>query len=120
MRILWSIPLLWALSARADDGAAIRKAVAAFNDPRQRASVLAADSDLDGLPRYRGPELSQVYFEVTAVRFVTPGVAVVDAAGSQYGSLIVKRSLPAVFVFKKEGEEWRVAVLRVVRVDGPF
>src|SRR5579864_5999159 len=98
MRILWSIPLLWALSARADDGAAIRKAIAAFNEPHQRASVLAPDADLDDLSRYRGPELSQVYFEAKAVRFVTSDVSVVDAAGSQYGSLVMKRSLHAVFV----------------------
>jgi len=113
MRMLWSIPLLWTLCARADDGDAVRKAIARFNDPHQRHSVLTPDADLDSLSRYRGPEVSQVYFEVKAVRFVTPDVAVVDAAGSQYGSLIMKRSLRAVFVLKKEGDGWRVAVLRV-------
>jgi hypothetical protein len=113
MRILWWIPLLWSLSARADDGAAVRKAIAAFNDPRQRASVLAPDADLDGLSRYRGPELSPVYFEVKAVRFVTPDVAVVDVAGSQYGTLVVKRSLAALFVLKNAAGVWRVAVLRL-------
>jgi len=111
--MLWSIPLLWTLCARADDGDAVRKAIARFNDPHQRQSVLTLDADLDDLSHYRGPEVSQVYFEVKAVRFVTPDVAVVDAAGSQYGSLIVKRSLRAVFVLKKEAGEWRVAVLRV-------
>ena len=115
VRMLWAIPLLWTLCARADDGAAVRKVITAFNDPHQRQSVLMPDADLDSLSRYRGPEMSQVYFEVKAVRFVAPDVAVVDAAGSQYGSLTIKRSLRAVFVLKKQGDAWRVAVLRVRR-----
>jgi len=113
MRILWSVPLLWAMCVHADDGDAVRRAVAAFNDPRQRATVAAPGADLDDLSRFRGAELSQVFFETKAVRFVTADVAVVDAAGSQYGSLIMKRSLPALLVLKKEGGAWRVAVLRV-------
>jgi len=113
MRILWCIPLLCAVCARADDSDAVRKTIARFNDPRERASVLAPGADLGGLSRFQGPELSQVYFEFKALQFVTPDVALVDTAGSQYGSVVVKRSLPALFVLKKQGGEWRVAIVRL-------
>jgi hypothetical protein len=92
---------------------AIRQAIATFNNPRERASVLARDADIAPLDRFAGQEVSPVYFEATAIRLVTPDVAFVDAAASQFGSLILKRTTPAVFVLKREGGAWRISVMRI-------
>jgi hypothetical protein len=113
MKVLW---LLWlAIGARGDeagDRAAVQKTLAAFNDSHLRAEVLAAGADVSALDRYSGPEVSQMYFELKAVRFVTPEVALADATGSQYGTLIMKRSVPALFVLRKEAGTWHVVLLR--------
>lgn len=102
-----------AWAAEPADSQAIRKAIATFNDPRERATVLARDADLSPLDRFAGQEVSQVYFEATAIRLVTPDVAFVDTTASQFGSLIVKRTLPAVFVLKREAGIWRISVMRI-------
>jgi hypothetical protein len=75
--------------------------------------VLASDADIASLDRFAGPEKSQVFFEATAIRLVTPDVAFVDTTGSQFGSLIMKRTIPAVFVLKREAGAWHIAVLRI-------
>jgi hypothetical protein len=110
--------ILLALAARAwaadpADNEAIRKAIATFNDPHERATVLARDADLSPLDRFAGQEVSQIYFEAKAIRFVTADVAFVDAAASQYGSTILKRSMHAAFVMKREGGAWRISVMRI-------
>ena len=108
--------LLLAAGARAaepDASEAIRKAIATFNHPHERATVLARDADLSPLDRFAGQEVSPVYFEATAIRLVTPDVAFVDATATQFGSLIVKRTTPAVFVLKREAGAWRIAVMRI-------
>ena len=92
---------------------AIRKAIATFNDPHKRATVLAPGANIAPLGRLAGQEVSQVYFEANAIRFVTPDVASVKASASQYGSLILKRTIPVVFVLKREGGAWRISVLRI-------
>ena len=92
---------------------AIRKAIASFNHASERAGVLARDADIPPLDRYAGKEISQVYFEPTAIRLVTPDVAFVDATASQFGSVILKRSCPAMFVLKREGGVWRISVMRI-------
>jgi ketosteroid isomerase-like protein len=116
MKAIWGIFLIFGACSWADepaDSEAIRKAIATFNDPHQRATVLARDADLSPLGRFAGQEVSQVYFESTAIRLVTPDVAFVDAAASQYGSTIMKRTMPAVFVLKREGGTWRISVMRL-------
>ncbi len=95
------------------DHEAIRKAIATFNNPHERATVLERDADFSPLDRFAGQEVSQVYFEAKAIRFVTADVAFVDAAASQYGSTIMKRSMRAVFVVKREGGAWRISVMRI-------
>ena len=95
------------------DADAIRKAIATFNDPRLRATVLAPGADVAPLRRLAGQEVSQVYFAATAIRLVTPDVAFVDATGSQYGSVILKRTIPAVFVLKRDGGAWLITVMRM-------
>jgi hypothetical protein len=101
-----------ALLAWADDQA-IRKAIASFNNASERAAVVTRDADIPPLGRYAGPEISQIYFEPTAIRLVTPDVAFVDATASQFGSVILKRSSAAMFVLKREGGVWRISVMRV-------
>jgi hypothetical protein len=95
------------------DSQAIRKAIASFNNASERAAVVARDADIPPLDRYAGQEISQVYFEPTAIRLVTPDVAFVDATASQFGSVILKRSSAAMFVLKREGGVWRISVMRV-------
>ena len=102
-----------AWAGAASDHEAIRKAIAIFNNPRERASVLARDADIAGLEGFAGQEVSQVFFEAKVIRFVTPDVAFVDAVASQFGSVILKRSRPAVFVLKREGGVWRISVMRI-------
>jgi ketosteroid isomerase-like protein len=105
--------LFLVFAAQAADSDAIRKTIATFNHPHERAAVLARDADITPLDRFAGQELSQVYFETTAIRFVTPDVAFVDASASQYGSTIMKRTMPAAFVLKREEGGWRISVLRI-------
>src|SRR5260370_27510059 len=88
------------------DHEAIRKAIATFNNPHERATVLERDADLSPLDRFAGQEVSQVYFEAKAIRFVTADVAFVDAAASQYGSTIMKRSMRAGFAGHARGGAW--------------
>ena len=95
------------------DSEAIRQAIATFNDPHKRATVLAPGANIAPLGRMGGPGVSRVYFEATAIRFVTPDVASVKASASQYGSVILKRTAPAVFVLKREGGVWRISVMRM-------
>jgi hypothetical protein len=116
MKAIWGIFLILgacAWAAEPADSEAIRKAIATFNHPHERATVLARVADLATPDRFAGQEVSQVYFEATTIRFVTPDVAFVDAVASQFGSVIVKRSMQAVFVLKREGGAWRIAVMRI-------
>jgi hypothetical protein len=92
---------------------AIRKAIATFNDPHTRATVLARGADIAPLDRMGGPGVSRVYFEAIAIRFVTPDVAKVKASASQYGSVILKRTMPVLFVLKREAGVWRISVMRI-------
>jgi hypothetical protein len=100
-------------AAQATDEDDIRKVLVAFNDLTQRPHVLTPDADLTPLRHFAGQEVSQVYFEVRSIRLLPPDVAFVDATASQYGSTIMKRSMPAYFVLRKVAGEWRVAVMRV-------
>jgi hypothetical protein len=103
----------FAWADEAADSDAIRKAIASFNNASERAAVLARDADVPRLDRYTGQEISQVYFEPTAIRLITPDVAFVDATASQFGSVILKRSARAMFVMKRESGVWRISVLRI-------
>jgi hypothetical protein len=119
--------------ARADertDQAAIQRVVDALNDYRsgrsQRTSELFTNStglefarlsEIDrGLARADGPwpEVTKPVIAVRSTRFITSDVALVDAANTQYGSIVVKREIPLLLVVKKEAGVWRIAALRVV------
>jgi hypothetical protein len=115
MKALYFLLTLAAI-ASADESAdsqAIRKVIATFNHASERASVLARDADVPPLDRFAGQDVSQVYFEPTAIRLVTPDVAFVDASASQFGSVILKRSTRAMFVLKREGGVWLISVMRI-------
>ncbi len=80
---------------------AVRRAVETFN---ARA--------VPEFPACWAPGQSQMYFEVTAVRF-TPDGAEARANGNRYGSVFLKRTSPAVFHLKQEGGDWKIDALRV-------
>ena len=101
---------LWAGDAA--DSEAIRKVISTFSDRRERATVLAPDADISPLHRSYGLDVSQLYFEVSAIRFVTPDVAFVDASATQFGTLIMKHARPAVFVLKRDAGSWKISVMR--------
>jgi hypothetical protein len=116
MKAVFCLLLAIAALARADentDRQAVRDVIAAFNDLRQRPAVLAPGADIPSLQRFAGPEVSQLYFEAKSIRFVTPDVAFVDAAASQFGTTILKRTLAANFVLRRMDGAWKIAILRV-------
>jgi len=59
-------------------------------------------------------EMTSPRLTIRSIRFVTPDVALVNAASVQYGSNIPVRRIPVLFVLKKEGKDWRIAALRVL------
>jgi hypothetical protein len=99
--------------AAADEETAVRQAIATFNRMSERASVLTRKAQIPDFSRCWQQERSQMYFEPGAVRFVTDGVAVVDASANRYGSMIPKETSPAIFILKKEGADWKIDALRV-------
>jgi hypothetical protein len=58
-------------------------------------------------------EVTKPVLTVRSTRFITTVVALVDAANTQYGSIIVKREIPLLLVMKKEAGVWRIAALRI-------
>src|ERR1035438_2673370 len=106
--LYWIFPMLatcaWAAEPAYNE--AIRKAIATFNNPRERATVLARDADIPPLEGFAGQEVSQVYLGAPPIKLGPPEVAFVAPPPSQFGTLIRKRGLPAVFVLKREGGAW--------------
>jgi hypothetical protein len=141
MRALFCIPLLFAAHAWADqaaDRAAIERVIGALNSAQSRpgekpdSSLFTADADnqldrLADLNRRLFQASKEPWSEATtprmaiqSIRFVTPDVALVDAANTQYGSVIPARRIPLLLVMKKEGADWRIASLRVLMDLGGF
>jgi hypothetical protein len=139
MKALVCIPLLFAAHAWADqaaDRAAIERVVGVLNSSRPGempdSSLFTADADnqldrLADLNRRLFQASKEPWSEATAprmaiqsIRFVTPDVALVDAADTQYGSVILARRIPVLLVMKKEGADWRIASLRVLADLAPF
>ena len=109
------------------DRSAIQTVVEALNaDSGKPASSLFtadADSDLSRLPdldRRLTPadapwsEVTKPHITLQKIRFVTPEVALVDAANTQFGSTILVRRVPMLLVMRREAEGWRIASLRVM------
>jgi hypothetical protein len=119
---------------RADQSAdrvAIRKVIDSLNEPRgdsqskSLSSLFTKDADPADLDRLSNMERrmrdisSGPWSEVTAprirsnsIRFVSPDVALVDAAITQIGALAWRHE-PVLLVLKKEGTDWRIASLRL-------
>ena len=122
---------LWADEAA--DRIAIEKVVTALSEARRGTDTKAlsalfvseaARSELEYLSAMdRGllDAANRPWSEVTvprivtkSIHFVTRDVAVVDASNTQYGSVILVRSVPVLFVMKRPGEDWRIDSLRVL------
>jgi hypothetical protein len=135
MKAILALPLFLAAGLMADeavDRAAIDRAVSALNDPVQRPGVLARDVETEvdfdwliGLHevccRYPGVTIgmNEPWRELTVprivsgrIRFVTPNVAIVDGASTIRGAVTLAESVPLLFVLRREGAEWRVALVR--------
>lgn len=110
-----------ALADEAADRAAIGRLIAALNDRTAAHDQLyTADSgdsrfQLERISGVRAAvpmsELSPPFLVLNAVRFITPDVALLDAAGAQYGSLYNRR-IPVLLILRKT-QTWQVAVVRL-------
>ncbi len=128
--------LVWADIAWADatsDRAAIESVISRLNDAVTPVSTLFTTDTADnpaqlvqlvGRNRVSAAnaqpfsEISVPKIVVHAVQFVTPEVALVDAANAQYGSNMV-RSVPILFVLKRQGDDWRIAAYRIILASPP-
>jgi hypothetical protein len=114
-----------ALADEAADRTAINTLVASLNDrTASHDQLYTSDSgdsrmQLERLTGTRSEPMSAPMSEVTrpfialnAVRFITPDVALVDAAGAQYGSLYMRR-VPVLLILRKS-QAWQVAFVRII------
>ena len=132
--IIW-ISLVFAALSWADEAAdrtAIERVIGALNAERagagqkRVAGLFTADAEneldrLSKLDRWLVQASDRPWSEVTtprmviqSIRLITPDVALVDAANTQYGSTILVRRVPVLVVMKREGKDWRIASLRVL------
>jgi hypothetical protein len=58
-------------------------------------------------------EVTTPRLTVRSIQFVDPTVARVEAENIQYGSVIMQRVTPVVFVMRKMGANWRVVSFRL-------
>ena len=58
-------------------------------------------------------EVTPPRIENESVRFISADVALVDAIQTQYGSLIMKQSVPVAILLKRDAADWRIVSLRV-------
>jgi hypothetical protein len=132
MKTIICISLVFAALGWADEAAdrtAIERVIGALNDQTgadQKRSLFTVDAakDFDRLTHLdRGmlPASDRPWSEVTtphivvqSIRLITPDVALVDAANTQYGSTVVVRRAPVLFIMKKETKDWRIAAVRVM------
>jgi len=126
-RTTLAIALLFAPFARADeatDRSAVERTIAALNaglskEDTTPISELFSEGTDNGLDVLVSLSSAQPFSEVTTprftvqkIQFVTPDVALVDAAATQYGSLILSRPLQFLFVMTRKGEAWQIASVR--------
>ena len=109
--LLLLVPLLH--GDEAADRTVIRQTISKFNNDYERKSVLARDADVPDLSLCWRQEVSPIYFEVAAVRFVTPDVALADAHANRYQRM-GKQTGDAFFVLKREGDVWKIDSLRMM------
>ena len=137
MKVILCFPLLFAVGLWADeaqDRAGIDKVIAALNDPVRRAGLFTKDVDsavdfdrlvdlhtTNSSPYSAVIGMNETWTEMTVphvvsgiIRFITPDVAIVDGASTVEGAVTLARSVPLLFVMKKEGAEWRISAVRVL------
>ncbi len=51
--------------------------------------------------------------EIVSIRFPSRNTAVVDAVQNQFGSLILKQSVPVTVWLKRSGKNWRITSLQL-------
>ena len=136
-RLLW-LPLIFAASLWADeaaDRAEIGRTVSALNVVPPRAGLFTADSEAPAVLATLGGgggltvtishepwgeatigpasgPASNPIISIAKIRFITPDVALVDAAATHAGG---KDATPLVFVLKKEGDSWKIASARITQ-----
>jgi hypothetical protein len=127
MRTLIAILLLCAGLAFADtpaDRTAIEQVINSLSTANPVSVLFTADADsqLDRLTQQPADEIWSEVFHPTnrrphlaiqSIRFLTPEVALVDAASIQIGSITLMRRVPVWLVMKKEGAGWKIASLRL-------
>jgi uncharacterized protein (TIGR02246 family) len=69
---------------------------------------------IQGAVKNRGvwSEVTPAQLDNVAVRLISPDVALIDANYTQYGSMILKRTLPVLLVVKHEKGVWRIISMR--------
>ncbi len=137
MKAILCIPLLFAVGLSADeaqDRAAIDKVISGLNDPAQRSALFTKDADsavdfdrlVDLHKRKFSPSgaifgTDDTWSQLTVPRvvsgnihFIKPDVAMVDGASTIDGAITLARSVPLLFVMKKEAGAWRISAVRVL------
>jgi hypothetical protein len=111
MKLLTPLALLLVLTSVADetgDRAAIVKLIASLNDGKPHPELQCHLTPAGAMSETSPPLVS-----TSAIQFITPDVALVDAVNTQYGSVVMVRRLPIVFVVKRDGTEWKIAATRL-------
>ena len=135
MRTIVCLAALFATMLKADevtDRAAIDAVIDAVNNPLQRSRLFTKDLDstvnfdslinmhLDSPARVPVPvetpepwrKLTEPHIVSGAIRFITPGVAMVDGASIVRGAVTFADTVPLLFVLKKEQAGWRINAVR--------
>ena len=76
------------------------------------------DRRLLGLSKEPLSEVTPPMVDIQSIRFVTSDVALVDAASTHYGSLVLHSRIPVLLVLRRDGADWRIVSLRVLVVRG--
>ena len=125
MKALLAGVLLFCSLAWADESAerkAIENLVSTLNDralsPQQRAAMFTENATVEPLPSPTMDQIS-IFSEVTrpfvvtnSVSFLSPKLALVNAAVVQFGSIIVAKGTPLFIAVVKVGDSWRIACLQ--------
>lgn len=107
MKTLFCLILLGTAAARADE-TADREAIV-----RAVASLAAVFNAMPEFERPPWTETTPPRLVTRRIRFVRPDLAVVCAAETQYGSVMLVRRVPVLLLMRREPQGWRVAGLRL-------
>jgi|GEM_PF-7095852 len=112
------LSILAAACAWADDATdreAIQRAITALNSHSNPLTELftadAPESEQIALlaPEQPWSEVTSPYLTIHSIRLLTPQIALVECANTQYGSAIVARTTGTLLVMKRDGVQWRIA-----------